>query len=70
MQVQIEFGDINAIFDDLTTMLKVLGLRVNMNQCRREAHSKDDARDQPVPELFRANRRGQYEFWYSFDEED
>ncbi|KAJ6970173.1 hypothetical protein NC653_034674 [Populus alba x Populus x berolinensis] len=33
VQVQTEFGDINAIFDDLTTMLKALvGLCVNMNR--------------------------------------
>ena len=59
--MQTEFGDINARFDDLTTMLEALGFCANMNQGRREACAVDEAHDQPVLELIRANPLGQYD---------
>jgi hypothetical protein len=60
-RMQTEFGDINARFDDLTTILEALGLCANMNRGRREACAVDEARDQPVLELIRANPLGQYD---------
>ena len=69
-RMQTGFGDINARFDDLSTRLKALRLHTNMNWEKREAHTRDDACDQPVIEPVHANPRGQYEYGYSFDEED
>nr|TKS06606.1 hypothetical protein D5086_0000121290 [Populus alba] len=60
-RMQTEFGDINARFDDLTTMLEELGLCANMNRGRREPCAVDEARNQPVLELIRANPLGQYD---------
>jgi len=66
--VQIEFGDINAKFDDFTTRFKALGLLANKNWERREACAGDDVR--PVFKPVYANPCGQYHHRYSSDEED
>lgn len=64
------FSNINTRVNDLTTRLETLGLHTNMNQGRREACTKDDARSQPVNEPAHANPHGQYDYKYSSNEED
>ena len=69
-RMQTRFGDINIRVNDLTTRLKALELRPNMNRGRRDASVGDDIRGQPIRELVRANPRGQYDYRYSSDDED
>jgi hypothetical protein len=69
-QVQNGFGNINTKFDDLKTRLETLGLHANMNRERKEAHTGDEAHDQPIIELVRTNPRGHYYYEYSSNEED
>ena len=41
-----------------------------MNRERKEAHTGDEAHDQPIIELVRTNPRGHYYYEYSSNEED
>jgi len=68
--VQNGFGNINTKFDDLKTRLETLGLHANMNRERKEAHTGDEAHNQPIIELVRTNPRGHYYYEYSSNEED
>ncbi|KAF9673296.1 hypothetical protein SADUNF_Sadunf10G0009400 [Salix dunnii] len=69
-RIQARFGDINARFDDFITRVKALRLHTNMNRGKRKAHDGNEAHNQPLSEPIHANPNGQYDYRYSYDEED
>ncbi|KAG6779359.1 hypothetical protein POTOM_015736 [Populus tomentosa] len=56
--------------EDFEHAEKLRQVKAVLEEGRREACTKDDARSQPVNEPAHANPRGQYDYEYSSDEED